>query len=121
MIWEFIQHAFAGMWGLIVAWTLGSSIVAALLVAALAPTLLGGIPVVGPFILKVLQPLRIDLLLAAVGVAGALVWGAHMQALEKSRCVAQKIVVTKYVTKIVQKAQSPKVQKEKDPYDSPSN
>lgn len=119
MISEFIQHAFAGLWALIVAWALGSSIVAGLLVAALAPTLLAGIPIVGPFLVKFLQPLRIDLLLAAAGVAGALVWGGHMQALERSRCVAQHVVVTKYITKVVTKAKQPT--KQKDPYDDPNN
>ena len=116
---EMISHAFAGLWDIIVSWALGSTLLALLLVGALAPTLFAGVPILR-IVVKWLQPLRIDLLLAAAAVAGAMVFGAHMQNLERQRCKAQTVVVTKYITRVVKQATSPAARKQKDPYDDPN-
>ena len=116
-----LKLAAAGLWHIIVDYALGSSLIAGLLVAAFGLSLIGKIPLIGAVLAKILAPLKLDLIWAAVAVAGAILWGAHMQRDEHARCVAKETVIVRAVDSAVKAAKRPAAQKQADPWDSPDN
>ena len=119
MLW--LKLASAGLWHLIVDYALGSSLIAALLLAAFGLSLIGRIPLIGTALASMLAPLKLDLIWAAVAVAGAILWGAHMQRDEHARCVAKETVIVHAVDEAVKGATAPAAKDLADPYDSPNN
>ena len=116
-----VELFFAGAWTMIWERGVGFASIAILLFLALGSQMLGGIPMVGPFLAAFFAPLRKDLLWAAFAVA--LVLGGEYigAAAEKAKCVAQTVVIEKVVDKSVAKTKTPAARAAKDPWDNPNN
>ena len=113
-IWWWFQSTFAGVWGLIWHWGVGIGVIILLVAAAIFTD---SIPVFG----KYLSNLRRDLLWCAACVAfvmAGMVIGTHD---EKKVCDARTVVIEKRVNTVVKSVKTPKLRKQDDPYDSPSN
>ena len=117
----FFHLVFAGIWAMVWHWGIGVAIIIFCLIGALATQLFAGIPLIGPWLVRILGPLRTDLLWAAAVVAGFLVGmavGAHDATV---RCNQRTEIITHHINDIVEGTKTPKSQQDKDPYDSPNN
>lgn len=107
-----IQLAFAGVTQYILHWGLFGSLALGLVAASYFAASI-------PFIGKFLEPIRRDLLWAALGCV-LIMFGMFIGAKDATnRCEAKQIVIEKVVTKAVNKTTTPKAQRQKDRWDKP--
>lgn len=120
-LWLSAQLAVAGAWTSVWEKGVGYGTIAVLLGLAFGSQLLGGIPLVGTFLVNFFKPLREDLLKAAFCVALVLA-GEYVGAnAEAKKCVAKTVVIEKTVDRAVDKTKTPAAIKSTDPYDSKDN
>lgn len=116
-----VELLFAGAWASI--WHKGVGVVAIVVLLGLAfgSQMLGGIPMIGPFLADFFKPLRKDLLWAAFAVA--LVLGGEWIGSrdEAARCVAKTVVIEHVTDSAVNKTKTPAARAAKDPWDDPNN
>ena len=107
-----IQSAFAGVTAYIVHWGFFGSLAAGLVLAGVFSQV---IPFIGPY----LTPIRRDLYWAAFGCV-LIMFGMFIGSKDATnRCVAKQVIITKVVTKAVNKAKTPASRQRHDRWDKP--